>query len=130
MFAHFVCIRPILLPIGIFYTHLVYFMVIWYISPHFGMLYQEKSGNPAASSSLPFLLNFLRAHFNFFCFLYLLNGQNFHSVAHPRGYIKRGKSVAFCTNVNFLVRVARWFVFKPKIPIWVNFGGPSIEKCL
>jgi hypothetical protein len=20
-------------------------------------------------------------------------------------------------------RVARWFVFKPKIPIWVNFGG-------
>jgi hypothetical protein len=22
------------------------------------------------------------------------------------------------------IRVARWFVFKPKIPIWVNFGGP------
>jgi hypothetical protein len=22
-------------------------MVIWYISPHFGMLYEEKSGNPA-----------------------------------------------------------------------------------
>jgi hypothetical protein len=21
-------------------------------------------------------------------------------------------------------RVARWLVFKPKIPIWVNFGGP------
>jgi hypothetical protein len=21
-------------------------------------------------------------------------------------------------------RVARWVVFKPKIPIWVNFGGP------
>jgi hypothetical protein len=20
-------------------------------------------------------------------------------------------------------RAARWFVFKPKIPIWVNFGG-------
>jgi hypothetical protein len=27
-------------------------------------------------------------------------------------------------------RVARWFVFKPKIPIWVNFGGPKIGKCL
>jgi hypothetical protein len=26
-------------------------------------------------------------------------------------------------------RVARWFVFKPKIPIWVNFGGPSNGKC-
>jgi hypothetical protein len=25
---------------------LVYFMVIWYIFPRFGMLYQEKSGNP------------------------------------------------------------------------------------
>jgi hypothetical protein len=23
-------------------------------------------------------------------------------------------------------RVARWFVFKPKIPIWINFGGPYI----
>jgi hypothetical protein len=25
---------------------LVHFMAIWYIFPHFGMLYQEKSGNP------------------------------------------------------------------------------------
>jgi hypothetical protein len=22
------------------------------------------------------------------------------------------------------IRVARWFIFKPKFPIWVNFGGP------
>jgi hypothetical protein len=43
----------ILLPFGIFGCHLVYlvavlvyFMVIWYISPVFGMLYQLKSGNP------------------------------------------------------------------------------------
>jgi hypothetical protein len=21
-------------------------------------------------------------------------------------------------------RVARWYIFKPKVPIWVNFGGP------
>jgi hypothetical protein len=27
-------------------------------------------------------------------------------------------------------RVARWFVFKPKIPIWVHFGGPQIRKGL
>jgi hypothetical protein len=26
-------------------------------------------------------------------------------------------------------RVATWFVFRPKIPIWVNFGGPWIGKC-
>jgi hypothetical protein len=26
------------------------------------------------------------------------------------------------------VRVARWFVFKPKIPIWVDFGGLANGK--
>jgi hypothetical protein len=31
-----------------------------------------------------------------------------------------------CTQVQ--TRVARWFVFKPKIPVWVNFGGPQNEK--
>jgi hypothetical protein len=25
--------------------------------------------------------------------------------------------------------VARWFVFKPKIPIWVNFGGSCDGRC-
>jgi hypothetical protein len=24
----------------------------------------------------------------------------------------------------FLARIARWFIFNPKIQIWVNFGGP------
>jgi hypothetical protein len=32
--------------LDIFYEHLLYFLVIWYIYPRFGMLYQEKSGNP------------------------------------------------------------------------------------
>jgi hypothetical protein len=27
-------------------------VVIWYIFPRFGILYQEKSGNPAAERSL------------------------------------------------------------------------------
>jgi hypothetical protein len=31
--------------LGIFYDHLVYFVVVWYISPRFGILYREKSGN-------------------------------------------------------------------------------------
>jgi hypothetical protein len=26
-------------------------------------------------------------------------------------------------------RVARWFIFKQKIPIWVNFGGPLNGTC-
>jgi hypothetical protein len=25
--------------------------------------------------------------------------------------------------------VEGWYIFKPKIPIWVNFGGPKIGKC-
>jgi hypothetical protein len=25
-------------------------------------------------------------------------------------------------------RVARWYIFKPKISIWVNFGGPLNGK--
>jgi hypothetical protein len=42
-------IWSILRPLEIFYGHLVYFVVIWYISPRFGILYQEKSGNPGAN---------------------------------------------------------------------------------
>jgi hypothetical protein len=34
---------------GKFHGHLLYFMVIGYIFTRFGILYQYKSGNPAAS---------------------------------------------------------------------------------
>jgi hypothetical protein len=34
-------------PLETFYGHLIYFVVIWYISRRSGILYQEKSGNPA-----------------------------------------------------------------------------------
>jgi hypothetical protein len=30
-------------------------------------------------------------------------------------------------KVQFGFRVARWFVFKPKIPIWVNFEGLRLQ---
>jgi hypothetical protein len=35
--------------------HLVSFLIIWYISPRFGMFYQEKSGNPVRFRELSFL---------------------------------------------------------------------------
>jgi hypothetical protein len=38
--------------LGIFYDNLVYFVVIWYISRRFGILYQEKSGNTGSSRLL------------------------------------------------------------------------------
>jgi hypothetical protein len=37
----------ILGPLEIFYGHLVHVVVIWYIFSRFGILGQEKSGNPA-----------------------------------------------------------------------------------
>jgi hypothetical protein len=46
----------ILWPWGLFYDHLVYFVAICY--SRFGMLYQEKSGNPAWK---PMLVYSLRA---------------------------------------------------------------------
>jgi hypothetical protein len=46
-----------LLPFGIFCGHLVNFMVIWYVFPRFGMLYNEKSGKPASNALIMFHLN-------------------------------------------------------------------------
>jgi hypothetical protein len=31
--------------------------------------------------------------------------------------------------IKVLSRVARWLIFKRKIPVWVNFGVPYIGKC-
>jgi hypothetical protein len=44
----------ILRPLEIFYVHLVHLVVIWYIFLRFGMLYQEKSGNPGVNLSKRF----------------------------------------------------------------------------
>jgi hypothetical protein len=40
----------------------------------------------------------------------------------------RGNECRFEINVH-RTRVARWFVFKPKIQIWVNFGGSWNGRC-
>jgi hypothetical protein len=39
-------IWDILSPFGTFCIHLVHFVFIWYIFSGFGIMYQEKSGNP------------------------------------------------------------------------------------
>jgi hypothetical protein len=44
--VYFMTILSILRPLQILYGHLEYFVVIWYIYPRFGILDQEKSGNP------------------------------------------------------------------------------------
>jgi hypothetical protein len=43
---YFIAIWSIVCPFDIFYCRLVHFVVIWYIFPPFGMLHHRKSGNP------------------------------------------------------------------------------------
>jgi hypothetical protein len=47
--VYIMTIWSILRPLEIFYGDLVYFVVIWYLFPHFGILDQEKFGNPDVS---------------------------------------------------------------------------------
>jgi hypothetical protein len=37
----------------LFYVHLVYFVLVWYKFPCVGILYQEKSGDPAVDALAP-----------------------------------------------------------------------------
>jgi hypothetical protein len=52
MLVYFMSFWSILRPLEILYGHLVNFVVIWYILPRFGMLYQEKSGNPEVKATI------------------------------------------------------------------------------
>jgi hypothetical protein len=46
MLVNFMAMKSILLPLRIFHGHFIYFVVSLVYFSHFGMLYQEKSGNP------------------------------------------------------------------------------------
>jgi hypothetical protein len=46
MLIYFITIWNMLWIFGIFYDHSVHFVFIWYIFSSFGIMLQEKSGNP------------------------------------------------------------------------------------
>jgi hypothetical protein len=46
LLIYFMAIWNMLWTFGIFYDHLVHLAFIWYIFLGFGIVYQEKSGNP------------------------------------------------------------------------------------
>jgi hypothetical protein len=48
--------------------------------------------------------------------------------AHPRSYVCTTEKKELVSN-QVLCRVARWYFLKPKIPIWVNFGGSCNGRC-
>jgi hypothetical protein len=100
----------------VFYGHLVNFVVFWYIFVRFGLFSQEKSGNRAQPSFLPMIV-FLSATLSSGMTgisLRLATASDFSVTELWRGSLR----------IKLLARVARWFVFKPKILIWVNFVGP------
>jgi hypothetical protein len=49
----FLTVWSIFRPLEKFYGHLVYFVAIWYIFPRFGILDQEKTGNPDIHTYIP-----------------------------------------------------------------------------
>jgi hypothetical protein len=53
MLKYVLSIWNILQTLGIFYDHLVDFMLIWYIFSGFGIMYREKTGNPGPAVSSP-----------------------------------------------------------------------------
>jgi hypothetical protein len=53
MLIYFMAIWNILRPFGTFCDHLVHFVLLWYIFSGFGILYQQKSGNPVMNHFFP-----------------------------------------------------------------------------
>jgi hypothetical protein len=51
--VYFMAIRSILRPFGIIYGRLAHCVFIWYIFSGFGVMHQEKSGNPAPAEVEP-----------------------------------------------------------------------------
>jgi hypothetical protein len=43
--------------------------------------------------------------------------------------LARALSLQASFSISARIKVARWFVFKPKIQIWVNFGGSCDGIC-
>jgi hypothetical protein len=95
--------------IGVLYGHVIYFMAIWYILRPFGKLHS-----------------------------YLVHFPRFGMLYHE----KSGNPLLLCLQIHLRieylhtalcpvnrVRVARWFVFNPKIQFLVNFVGSCNGRC-
>jgi hypothetical protein len=99
-------------------------VVIWYISPHFGILYQGKSGNPGLEAKL-LSDGWYRTKVS------IINSPSFGYRAisvEPQETINKDKSL-----FAIITRVARWFVFKPKSQfgkIWMVFEMESVSVFL
>jgi hypothetical protein len=101
-FEYFIDIWSILCPFGTFCSNLVYVPPFWYIVP-------RKIWQPCAST-------------RFVCMrLYFVDVVVSFYVSHFAWRL-------FASTCQ-ITRVARWFLLRPKIPIWVYSGGPLNGKC-
>jgi hypothetical protein len=55
-------------------------------------------------------------------------GTSCKAMALPKVSPQKKKQSRFKPN-HVHCRVARWFIFKPKIPVWVKVGRPWNGKC-
>jgi hypothetical protein len=63
-------------------------------------------------------------------FVYTIFFFTFKLSTSGKVVLERDRFATYCAKSNLeLTRVARWFVFKPKIQIWVNFGGSCKGRC-
>jgi hypothetical protein len=116
-------------PFCLLYCQMVYFMAIWYVWWPFGIFFPylasctEKNLATLLCSCYSQTPHWHPVH-SFF-----MNDPNLRNEVRATGHwLNPDKSL--CVHSALLVSmVARWFIFKPKIPIWVNFGGPCKLKC-
>jgi hypothetical protein len=95
----------ILCPFGMFCDHLVYFSPFWHIVP-------RKIWQPWTQ-----LCSLLRCQFSAISKKQKLWMRQF-SIEPPNRV----------AHTNVPLMVARWYIFKPKITIWVNFGVSCNER--
>jgi hypothetical protein len=130
MLVYLVYSWPILLIFAILCVHLVNFVVIWNIFSRFGMLYQEKSGNPGFDLSAGFVAE-ARRRDERRSGAVDVRQHRLHQRRQVLGPASRGRlgKKAQASHAFDFCRVVRWLVFKPKIPIWEKVSGPQIGKC-
>jgi hypothetical protein len=113
---YFTDIWDILWPFGTFCVCSVHFFQIWYHVPR--KIWQPRTGCIWSA------INFYDRHIN----LYLLQ-QHCARVTRLGEISPFGKKYDLRIQLWIKFRVARWFIFKPKISILLKFGGPLIGKC-
>jgi hypothetical protein len=92
MLNNFMAIWNILGTLGIFYDNLVHFMLFWYIFSGFGIMYLEKSGNPASDSNDVF-------SFWLLCGERTSQGNNHGNFFFGKESIRRGSIIHYRTRV-------------------------------